>query len=93
MNLFISDISKKMEAENKDLYIYDIWEKIKISENIPLSASLEDVKNSCLIIKASHPGIAQQIRIKKNDIIKIFNTKCPSINLRNIKIVLESRLK
>ena len=93
MSAFISDINEKMERENKDVRIYDIWEEIKEKEKLPAEVLLEDVKNSFLIVKVSHPGVAQQIRMKKNVIINIFNARYNLLNLKGIKIILESKLK
>lgn len=86
---FLLDIEKKMERENKDIKVYDVWDEIVNKENMSIGISLEDVKNGTLIVHARHPGMAQQIRLKTKKILSAFKEKVPNVKVNKIKIVLK----
>ena len=86
---FLLDVEKKMERENKDIKVYDVWDEIVNKENMSIGISLEDVKNGTLIVHAKHPGMAQQIRLKTKKILSVFKEKVPNVKVNKIKIVLK----
>ena len=90
INPFISEINKKIYRENKDICIYDLWDEIIEKENLPNSSTLEDIRNSVIFVHVNHPGMAQQIRIKKFKILQAFNQKFPDMKLKNINIFIDS---
>ena len=93
MKDFLLDIEKKMGRENKDVKVYDVWDEVIQKENMTFGVSLEDVRNSTLIVYARHPGMAQQIRLKSKKILLAFNKKLPNLKVNKISIILKDNLK
>ena len=93
MKDFILDIEKKMERENKDVKVYDVWDEIMKKEGMTCGVSLEDVRKSTLIVYVRHSGMAQQIRWKTKKILSAFNEKLSGFKVNKITIMLKDELK
>lgn len=90
LDSFVFDINKQMEKKNKDINAYTIWEKIRKKDDVLLDVILEDIKDSIIVLRVRHPGIAQQIRMKEKKIISIFNKELPKLKLIGIDIIIHS---
>jgi len=89
MKSFLLYVEKKMQRENRDVRVYDIWDKVIKKENISFGASLEDVKGSSLIVHVRHSGVAQQIRLKSRKLLSAFNEEVPDLKIKKISIFIE----
>ena len=90
LDSFVFNINKQMEKKNKDINAYTIWEKIRKKDDVLLDVILEDIKDSIIVLRVRHPGIAQQIRMKEKKIISIFNKELPKLKLIGIDIIIHS---
>ena len=90
LDSFVFDINKQMQRKNKDVNAYTIWEKIIKKKLIFSDVVLEDVKDSIIVLRVRHPGIAQQIRMKEKKIISIFNKELPKLKIIGINIIIHS---
>ena len=92
MKKFLLDVEKKMDRENKDIKVYDVWDEIMKKENMKGSISLEDIRNSSLIVHVKHSGMAQQIRLKSRKILSAFKVKLPDLKVNKINVMLKNDL-
>ena len=90
---FLLDIENKMGRENKDIKVYDIWEEVMQKEGMIFDVSLEDVRDSSLIVYVKHPGMAQQIRFKSKKILAMFKERLPTLKLNKIVIMIKDEFK
>ena len=90
LDLFVFDINKQMQIKGKDPSVYDVWKKIIKKDDVLLDVILEDIKDSIIVLRVRHPGIAQQIRMKEKKIISIFNKELPKLKLIGIDIIIHS---
>jgi len=92
MKEFLSDIEKKIDRENKDIKVYDVWDEIIRKESMKGDISLEDIRNSSLMVYVKHPGMAQQIRLKSRKILSEFNARFPNLKVSKINIMLKNEM-
>lgn len=62
----------------------DVWLEI-VGEKLAGHCELYDIKNGAAVIEVEHPAVAQNIMSCKNEIIKKFNEKYPSLNITKIR--------
>ena len=87
---YISILTTRMENKKKNVNIYDAWEEIVKKENLSSSSYLDDCRDNTIFIRVEHPGMAQQIKMKNNKIIKEFKDKFPNLNIKKINIIIDS---
>ncbi len=90
LDIYISILTQRMQNRKKDVNIYNYWEIISEQENLSSDSYLDDFKNNTLFVHVSHPGNAQQIRMKNKKIINSFNIRFPNLNIKKINITIDA---
>ena len=90
LDSYISFLTMRMQNRKKNIDIYNQWEIIVEEENLPIESYLDDVKSNTLFVHVSHPGNAQQIRMKNKKIIDIFNNTFSDLNIKKMIIIIDT---
>lgn len=92
-DIFISNSSLlQLFEKNKALDVYNSWSYI-VGEQIASHSRLIDIKNNIAIIETDHNGWAQQILLKKKEILKKFKKKYSELAIKNLSVIISSTYK
>ena len=83
-----SSLSQLFE-QNNALDVYNSWSYI-VGEQIASHSRLIDIKNNIAIIETDHNGWAQQILLKKREILKKFKKKYVELAIKNLSVIISS---
>lgn len=87
--IILNSSLSQLFKQNKALDVYNSWSYI-VGEQIASHSRLVDIKNNIAIIETDHNGWAQQILLKKREILKKFKKKYAELAIKNLSVIISS---
>ncbi len=89
-------LKKYLETINLNLNttyskVFKNWMDIA-GEDIASHSAVKEIEHNTLIIEADHPGWIQIIQLKKAEILRKVKKKYPGVNIKSIKIILNTNI-
>lgn len=93
INSYRKEMEEKLKNKKEVLSIFDMWDDIIGDEKLASHCRFENIENGNAVIYTSHAGWSQQILMRKNKILYNLKKKYPSLEIKNINIIIETNFK